>query len=314
MSDGPRKAVYFFCDRADLDPAARHILAALREELDFEEEDVVVDGAPVLVHRGSDGRTVRAVRTADVLSHDYDRYLPILNRCFADADLAAVVNWHEGANAPERILCAHTTGDVITGHWGPADPVLFRSLVLALEEARREVGLDDFTVLTEATHWSGVPYDGDPALIPRYPVPVVDVEIGSEPSSWSHPGAARAVALALTRVFDHLHPDARSLLCVGGVQFERSFGEVVLGTPPERAVAVSHILANQWVTNSDYDTEAGLAKLRACVDSIRGGVSGIVFHDNLKGPFKQQLRALGEELGVPAFKHKKLRSPDDLPV
>src|SRR5207247_4789438 len=31
------------------------------------------------------------------------------------SDLAAIVNWHERANAPDAIFCTHTSGDVPSG-------------------------------------------------------------------------------------------------------------------------------------------------------------------------------------------------------
>jgi signal recognition particle GTPase len=52
--------------------------------------------------------------------------------------------------------------------------------------------------------------------------------------------------------------------------------------------------------------------LRSCVNSIEDGIEGIAMHDGLKGAYKQQLRNLGEELGIPVFKHQFLRKPEKI--
>jgi hypothetical protein len=54
--------------------------------------------------------------------------------------------------------------------------------------------------------------------------------------------------------------------------------------------------------------------LKACAASIRGGIDGIVFHDNLRGPVKARIRSVADALGIPAFKHQKLRQPNELPL
>ncbi|MBM7487789.1 hypothetical protein [Bradyrhizobium canariense] len=44
------------------------------------------------------------VTTDDVVSNHYARYAPILNQPFGDANVIGIVNWHEGANAPNAIF------------------------------------------------------------------------------------------------------------------------------------------------------------------------------------------------------------------
>lgn len=71
-----------------------------------------------------------------------------------------------------------------------------RNLMLAIDENRKALGLDDFRVVTEATHWSGVHNDvGDPTLLNQYPVPMMDIEVGSEPESWENQEACHWPAL-----------------------------------------------------------------------------------------------------------------------
>lgn len=308
-------AVFFFCVDPDRDPVAGGVLAALRERLDPEEGTLEVDGRPVLLHHDDTGHRFHLVATDDVVSHDYPRYLPVM-RHFAHCAMGGVVNWHEGANAPDRIFCLHTTGDVTSGHFGPADPRTFRNLLRALDGERRRAGLDDYRVTSEATHWSGIPHGGDPATIADFPVPLLDVEIGSGPDAWSDPAARGVLAAALPRVFAGDGEGAASLLCVGGVHFQEIYGAAVLASPPGGGVAVSHILANQWVGDeaAGYGGPRGVDKLRACVASIAGGVDAVVYHASLKAPYKNNLRALGEELGVPVLKHRALRRLDELPL
>lgn len=313
MTQAPKKVLYLFCNDLTKDPVARHVFDASKRLLPLEEVKILVDGQPVLASR-NDNDVFYFVRTNEVVSHNYPHYIPILNQHFADCDFAGIVNWHEGANAPERVLTVHTTGDVVSGYFGAASPIYVRNLLLAIENNRKEIGLDNFTTVTEATHWSGVVYGNSPELIPQYPVPLVDIEIGSDPASWSNPIAAEAIALSLPQVFERNNVNLKSLLCIGGIHFEASFVSAVLNNPTEYPIALSHILANQWVVSGDYQNETGLKKLKACVASINGGIHAVVFHEGLKGPIKAQIRAFAEQLGVPALKHKALRQPENLPL
>ena len=62
-----------------------------------------------------------------------------------------------------------------------------RNLILAVDRERQALGMDDYSVVTEATHWSGAyDEDSDPSLLTRYPVPMMDIEVGSDPSSWDN--------------------------------------------------------------------------------------------------------------------------------
>lgn len=292
------KAVYFFCRDRDLDPASMHVFDVVTKLAAPTETDLVVDGEPVLA---VDDRFL-LVRTEDVLSHDYPRYLPLLNEHFGDADFGAVVNWHEGENAPDRVLTVHSTGDVPAGEWAPAAPDLMRSLMLALEDEREKADLD-FAVVTEATHWSGIPYGGTPHMVASYQVPLYDVEIGSSPSAWADQVAHEVVARGLLRLFERAGENAPAVLCGGGVHVETAWSTPVL----QGSYAVAHHLPNQWLVTGTYDDEHADAKLDACVASVRGGVQVIAVHDKLKGAYKDAFRRLGERLGVPVVKHQALR-------
>ncbi|MFK4495953.1 hypothetical protein ABIF86_000244 [Bradyrhizobium japonicum] len=55
---------------------------------------------------------ISVVTTSELVSYDYTRYAPLLNDRFGDASFIGVVNWHEGANAPNAILAVQTIGDL----------------------------------------------------------------------------------------------------------------------------------------------------------------------------------------------------------
>lgn len=305
-----KKAVYFLCINSDIDPMAGHVFDALSEIYKLVETQVTVDGYPVLKHLDDKRNEFYFVRTDKVVCHDYGRYLPIMNRHFSDFDMAGLVTWHEGQNAPDKILSVHTTGDVETGYFGNADPVYIHNLLLSLEKNRIAAGLEDFRITTEGTHWSGIVNNGGtPDMILQFSVPLVDIEIGSTQSSWSNPLASKVIAHALIDFFNGTGKKLKNLLCVGGVHFEPAFAAAVLQTWEDNAFGISHILPNHWLVSGHYELEDGLVKLENCIKSIKGGIDGIVFHDNLKGAYKEQLRLLGKKYNVPVFKHQLLRRP-----
>ena len=81
----------------------------------------------------------------------------------------------------------------------------------------------------------------------------------------------------------------------------------------DNAFGISHIIPNHWLITGKYECEDGQIKLENCINSIKGGIAGITFHDNLKGAYKNQLRLLGEKYNIPVFKHQLLRRPLDIP-
>lgn len=185
---------------------------------------------------------------------------------------------------------------------------------MVIGKNRIDVGLEDFRITTKATHWSGIiNKGGTPDMIPQFPVPLVDIEIGSTQISWSNYLAAKVIALALADVFNSSTKELKNLLCVGGVHFEQAFANAVLQTWDNYAFGISHIIPNHWLASGQYEGEDGQAKFKNCVESIKGGISGIAFHDNLKVVYKGQIRLLGKKYNIPVFKHKLLRRPLDIP-
>jgi D-tyrosyl-tRNA(Tyr) deacylase len=300
----PNTLVAFFCEDRDRDPAGGHIYDAVVATYQPQPNGLSVDGRDVLEARLPTGMTLLAVSTDDVISNDYQRYLPVMNGLFGSADAAVVANWHEGDNAPDPVLTAHATGDVTHGVWPAADPRHLRNLLRGLDAGRVAGGLHEFRVFTEPTHFSGVMYGAAPEVSAQFPVPLYDVEIGSMPASWTSPEAARAVAFALAHIFDPVPEDFVSVLCAGGVHCEHSFTDAVLAGG--RSYGVSHILSNNWLVAGGYDTDDSTEKLDRCVGSIVGGVDLIAVHGKLKGTFKDQFRALAARIGVDVVKHKAL--------
>ena len=311
-----RKAVYFFCTDYERDEVAPRVLNYLKENYDLKLVDFKFANRDVYEYHDDRGNLFSFVETDKVLSYDYDLYIPLLNKYFKDYDVAGVVNWHGGKNAPDKILTVHSTGDVVGKIFAPSNPVYLRNLLLAIEENRVKSSLDDFTTMTEATHWTGTIQGQDINLIDKYQVPIFDIEIGSTLESWKNPIAESVLANSLFRVFDddikQELKDIKVLLCTGGMHFEETFSNVIINT--EKPVSIGHILSNQWMVQGEYDKEENYQYLKKCVDSISMKVDGIVIHDNLKSAYKNAVKKLGEELGVPVFKHKKLKKPSDLPI
>lgn len=304
-----KHAVFIFCVAPEKDPAAGHVLSALTAERALVPTGAEIFGHPVLEVPCLGDTKMSIVTTDELVSYDYVRYTPILNHYFGDADVIGVVNWHEGANAPNAIFTVQTTGDLGTGTFSPIDPRVTRGLLLAIEDERIASGLHDFQTYLEATHWSGVKVGDSGARLADLRPSTIDIEIGSSPADWTNPHAARVLARALLRTFDHIEEPVQSVLCVGGVHFEPGFTNAVLQPREGLPIAASHVLPNHWLVSEGYDRESRLLDLRNCVHSILGGIQSIVYHDKLKAPYKGVARLLAEELSVPMLSHKKLRAP-----
>ncbi|MDR0722250.1 MAG: D-aminoacyl-tRNA deacylase [Treponema sp.] len=279
------KAVYFFCMDETIDPVASKVFNVIESNNRVSEAHIKIDGFPVLELNNSN--CFQFVRLHDVLSHNYIKYLPLLNKYFNDFHVSGIVNWHEGINAPDRILTVHSTGDIPSGYFSKSNPRYFKNLICTLEQNRIKYGLDSFRVMTEATHWSGIPYKQSPELITKYNVPIYDIEIGSTIESWNNERAIKILSETLFEVFKE-NMQLKNLLCVGGIHFEESYSNSIL--EKENGISIGHILANQWIVEN-YAGENGSEKLNKCIESIVGGINGIIYHDNLKGEYKQRNRS-----------------------
>ncbi len=304
-----RTGVFFFCMEPGLDHVAAPVFQEVLRRYAPESTSISIEDFPVLRGKDAWGNSLLFVRQHNLISYDFARYLPLLKEHFSRADMAAEVNWHGGSNAPDRILTVHSLGDVTRGIFPPTAPEYMRNLLQALEEQRLAQGLEDYTVTTEATHWSGSVQGQNPEDLLLFPIPMVDVEIGSTPECWNNPQAATALARSLGEVF-RPSPKLHNLLCVGGIHVEPSFAGVAL----ERMVplGISHILPNQWIVAGEYEGPSGEEKLLRAAKSIPSGISAVAYHNGIKGPYRDQCRKLGERLGVPVVKHKALRDPEKL--
>ena len=127
--EGNRKALFFFCVGEGYDHVSRLVFDKVVELFNPRETGISVDGFPILEHVDEKGDRFCFMRQENLVSYDFIRYLPILREHFLDFDLAAEVNWHEGANAPDRVITVHTVGDVDAGVFTPAVPGLMRGLL-----------------------------------------------------------------------------------------------------------------------------------------------------------------------------------------
>ena len=309
-----KKAVYYICnDEKRQGLVARTVWAILREKNIMTSAGIMFDGREVLVRKDERDNEYYFVPTEFPVCWDYQKYLPEMNKYFADFDVAGMVTWHEGPNAPSKALTVHSIGDVNAGVYGPANPIYMRNLLQAMERNRVLLGLEDYQTVTEATHWSGTYISGSsPELILRYSTPMLDIEVGSEEESWSNHAACEVLANSLTYVFDSDERRIHNILCVGGVHFDPNFAQAVFTQWNSDAFGVTHIIANQWLVSGEYEKKHGLDFASAAIDAIAGGVEAIVFHDKMKGCYKDLVRALGEKYQIPILKHQLLRNPADL--
>ena len=310
-----KKVVYYICDNHDWGYVSYLVWDILKEEGFLNNSaGFTFNGKEVYKYIDDKNNEYYFVPTEIALCRDYPRYLPEMNKYFSDFDMSGMVTWHEGINAPEKVITVHTIGDVNSGCYGPANPLYNHNLMWSMNKIRKEMELNDFSVVTEATHWSGVyEGEGDAELLLQYPVPMVDIEIGSESSSWFNKEACRVLARSLMHIFDD-DKKLHNLLCIGGVHFDPNFAEAVhtKWNNGQDFFGISHIIANQWLVSGEYEGENGIDKASKCIDSIIGGIDGIVFHDKLKGCYKDVVRKLGEKYNVPILKHQTLRNPEQI--
>lgn len=295
--------VFFFCNDPARDPCAATVFRALEQLPAVVRADGEFDGFPLLRARRHDGSLALFVRTQDVVSNDYARYAGLLNDRFGDVQLAVVVNWHEGANAPDDVLTFHSTGDVPSGIFAPTMPGLFSAYVRALERERVSGGLGDYRTSIEATHWSGVMFGASPDQIDAYPVPIYDMEVGSSPRCWADTRACAALARVCV-----LGPEpvtmAQTMVYCGGTHFEDNVTAAVLSGHWH----VGHVLPNHWLVSGGYDQPGGAEKLQRCIASYREFPAHMVVHKGLAFPVKQGCTAFAEVNQLGALTHKQMRA------
>lgn len=294
--------VFFFCNNPARDPCAPAVFRALQQLPQVVGTDGEFDGFPLMCAPRADGSLALFVRTRDVVSNDYGRYAGLLRDRFGDVRLGVVVNWHEGANAPDDVLTFHSTGDVPSGIYAPTVPHLFSAYTRALERERINGDLADYRTFIEATHWSGVMFGATPDQIGAYPVPIYDMEVGSSPRCW---GDARAcAALARVCVFG---PEpitaAPVILYCGGTHFEENATAAVLSGRWH----FGHVLPNHWLVSGGYSEPGEAEKLRKCVASYTEPPAHVVVHKGMASPLKQGCAAFAGAARLDVMTHKQLR-------
>jgi D-tyrosyl-tRNA(Tyr) deacylase len=300
-------ALLTFCFNPERDRVAPLAYSTAKQLLALQPTGMMVDEQEVLHHTTAAGDNIYIVGTREVMPHDYPRYLPMLANLFPAAECVLVVNWHEGADAPDKVITFHTNGDIPSGNFAGVAPRQVRAVLLAAERWRKELKLDDYRVLTEATHWSGRMEGQDPSQIERWSVPVYDFEVGSSPAAWGNLTAAEVLVRAALHVFDP-QPPFSTLLCVGGLHFQEDYCRAVLADHAEARLSLGHIIHTKWMETAEYLEEEGRRRFEHCIASIQGEVQGIVFHDSIRGPYKALLRELGAGFKIPVLQHRRLRS------
>ena len=296
--------LFLFCSDSAKDPVAPGVLQA---SLDIyrpqRSESICLDGRGVWFKQLSDSTVLAFAETMDVPSYMYSTLATDLNTNFSDASLISVVNWHQGANAPRNIFCAHTTADVSEGLFAPASGTELSALLRALEAERKSSSLADWRVLVEASHWSGTMVGCAAQQLLAVKAPVVDLEIGSDEAAWGNVEAQQILARALGRVPEFRRPVLPQVLFCGGMHFEPSLSEGFFCSE----FNISHVLPNQWMVAGAYGGEQGATRLGLALDSVREPVDALIFHDGLKGPFKASVRQMASERGLVCANHRLLR-------
>lgn len=262
-----------------------------------------VEGRPVERCALPGGHTLYLAETTALACAEYPAIADELNLHFGACEFIGLVNWHTGNNAPPRIFCAHSTADIPTGIFGPTSGAHLRAVLMAMEAERASVGLNEWRVLYEASHWSGPGYGRPAAELGAVRVPVFDIEIGSFADEWADPRAHEVMAKGLARVFEFVDDSAPRALFLGGTHFEPSATEATI-----TGIAIEHHLPNQWLVSGNYGEPGAEERVVAAAKSCRRPPQLIVYHDGLKGMYKDCARRAAALLSIPCLSHRKLRT------
>ncbi|MGB4439567.1 MAG: hypothetical protein WBJ13_10185 [Sedimentibacter sp.] len=99
---------------------SRIVWEILTEKGMFTPEDITFDGRKVMMYRDAGDNIYYFVPTEVPVYWDYTKYLPEMNKYFADCDMSGMLTWHDGASAPPKVLTVHSIGDVNSGVYGSA--------------------------------------------------------------------------------------------------------------------------------------------------------------------------------------------------
>lgn len=296
------KFLFLFCSNQTIDPVAPAILQQAKAYYAAISTSFVIENRPVFQTQINDHSFFFA-ETSNIASKLYSDIADEINLQFSDVDMIGLVNWHEGANAPEKIFCAHSTADVPSGIFGTTSGESLAAVLLAIEFERSSAGLTDFRTLFEASHWSGSMYGRPSVELLQIKAPVFDIEIGSTPNDWNHTGAQEVLVKALGRIPEYYKYDKPRALYVGGIHFESSATEIVF-----QSAVIEHHLPNQWLVSGEYQLPGGEMKIIAAAESCLLMPELIVYHAGLKSVYKECVRKAAELLKIPCLSHKQLRA------
>lgn len=294
--------LFIFCSDPNIDPVAPFILKQAIDYYAATPTPLMVGGKNVFQSKVNSHHLYFA-ETQRFASEMYPEIADELNMQFSDVDMIGLINWHLGANAPEKIFCAHSTADVPSGIFGATSGALLAATLMAIEAERRAVDLADFRTLFEASHWSGLVYGRSASELMQVKAPVFDIEIGSLPADWAHSGAQQVLVKAIGRIPDFCRSDKPRALYLGGTHFEPSATEIVF-----QSAVIEHHLPNQWLVSGEYNLPGAEAKIIAAAKSCLQPPELIVFHAGLKSAYKECARQAAALLKVPCVSHKQLRA------
>lgn len=298
------KFLFLFCSDQAIDPVAPAVLQRAKANYNAIPTSFIVGGKPVF-HADINSHQFFFAETCDVASALYPKIADEINSQFVDVNMIGLVNWHAGANAPEKIFCAHSTADVPSGIFGSTSGELLSAMLMAIESERHSLGLTDFRTLFEASHWSGTMYQRQPAELLQINAPMFDIEIGSSFDDWTHSGAQEVLARAIGKIPEFCKPDKPRALYIGGTHFEPSATEIVF-----QSAVIEHHLPNQWLVSGEYNLPGAEMKIIAAAKSCLLMPEIIVYHAGLKSSYKECMRKAAELLGIPCISHKQIRASD----
>lgn len=297
------KFLFLFCSDSTIDPVASSAYQRVKDLYIVTQTSFISD-RPVLKAE-IDNHQFFFAETSQFLSAIYPQIANEINLQFGDVNLIGLVNWHAGANAPEKIFCAHSTADITNAIFGPTSGNLLAATLLAIEAERISAGLTDFQTLFEASHWSGTTYGRPASELLQINTPLIDIEIGSSFDDWTNPRAQEVLIKALGNIPKYYTSEKPRALYIGGTHFEPSATEIVF----QHAV-IEHHLPNQWLVSGEYNLPGAEMKIIAAAKSCLLIPEIIVYHAGLKSIYKEYARKAADVLGIPCVSHKQLRAPD----
>lgn len=296
------KFLFLFCSYPVIDPVAPDVLKRAKAYYGATHSSFVV-GGKIVFQTHINGHHFYFSETDDIASALYPVIADEINAQFGDVNMIGLINWHEGANAPSKIFCAHSTADIPSGIFGATSGKLLAATLMAIESERQAACLADYRTLFEASHWSGLTYGRQAAELLQINAPVFDIEIGSACDAWSDSNAQEVLVKAIGKIPEYCEIDKPRALYIGGIHFEPSATEIVF-----QSAVIEHQLPNHWLVAGEYHLPGAEMKIEAAVKSCLQMPELIIYHAGLKSVYKECARKAAQRLGIPFISHKQLRA------